>query len=33
MMIDGEAYGKLTPDKARSIIREILKKESEKEGV
>ncbi|KXG77691.1 NADP-reducing hydrogenase subunit HndA [Fervidicola ferrireducens] len=33
MMIDGEAYGKLTPDKARSIIREILKKETEKEGV
>ncbi|MCF6095494.1 NADH-quinone oxidoreductase subunit NuoE [Thermovorax subterraneus] len=33
MMIDGEAYGKLTPDKARGIIREILKKETEKEGV
>jgi len=30
MMIDGEAYGKLTPDKARSVIREILKKEAEK---
>lgn len=27
MMIDGEAYGKLTPDKARQIIKEIYKKE------
>jgi NADH-quinone oxidoreductase subunit E len=27
MMIDGEAYGKLTPDKARQVIREIYKKE------
>jgi NADH-quinone oxidoreductase subunit E len=27
MMIDGEAYGKLTPDKARQIVREIYKKE------
>ncbi|MGB9812063.1 MAG: NADH-quinone oxidoreductase subunit NuoE [Thermovenabulum sp.] len=27
MMIDGEAYGKLTPDRAREIIREIYNKE------
>jgi len=27
MMIDGEAYGKLTPDKARQVIKEIYKKE------
>lgn len=27
MMIDGETYGKLTPDKARQIVREIYKKE------
>lgn len=27
MMINGETYGKLTPDKAKSIIREIMKKE------
>lgn len=30
MMIDGEAYGKLTPDKARNVIREILRKETAK---
>lgn len=27
MMINGETYGKLTPDKARDIIRQIYKKE------
>jgi NADH-quinone oxidoreductase subunit E len=27
MMINGEAYGKLTPDKARQIIRDIYRKE------
>lgn len=27
MMIDGEAYGRLTPDKARKIIREMVEKE------
>ncbi|SKC83666.1 NADH-quinone oxidoreductase subunit NuoE [Maledivibacter halophilus] len=31
MMIDGETYGNLTPDKARKIIREI--KENESKGV
>jgi NADH-quinone oxidoreductase subunit E len=29
MMINGEAYGKLTADKARKIIRDIYKKEKE----
>ncbi|QSQ09323.1 NADP-reducing hydrogenase subunit HndA [Koleobacter methoxysyntrophicus] len=29
MMINGETYGKLTPDKARSIIREIYERENE----
>jgi NADH-quinone oxidoreductase subunit E len=29
MMINGEAYGKLTADKARNIIRDIYKKEKE----
>ncbi|ATW24034.1 NADH-quinone oxidoreductase subunit NuoE [Candidatus Formimonas warabiya] len=28
MMINGEAYGKLTPDSARKVIREIYKKET-----
>lgn len=28
MMINGETYGKLTPDKAKSIIRDIIKKEN-----
>jgi NADH-quinone oxidoreductase subunit E len=27
MMIDGETYGKLTPDKARQVIKEIYQKE------
>jgi len=27
MMVDGETYGKLTPDKARQVIKEIYKKE------
>ncbi len=27
MMIDGEAYGKLTPDKARQVVKEIYEKE------
>ncbi|ADL07027.1 NADH-quinone oxidoreductase subunit NuoE [Thermosediminibacter oceani] len=30
MMIDGEAYGKLTPDKARDVIRDIYKRETGK---
>lgn len=30
MMIDGEAYGKLTPDKARQIISDIYDKEQRK---
>ncbi len=29
IMIDGEAYGKLTPDSARQIVRDIYKKEKE----
>lgn len=29
MMINGEAYGKLTPDKAKQIIRDFYKKEKE----
>lgn len=29
MMINGEAYGKLTPDKARRVIKDIYKKEKE----
>lgn len=35
MMINGRAYGPLTPDKARQIIREIyaLEKQTEREGV
>ncbi|TYP52446.1 NADH-quinone oxidoreductase subunit NuoE [Thermosediminibacter litoriperuensis] len=30
MMIDGEAYGKLTPDKARDVIRDIYRRETGK---
>jgi len=30
MMIDGEAYGMLTPDKARQIVRDIYDKEQKK---
>ena len=35
MMINGRAYGPLTPDKARQIIREIyaLEEQKEREGV
>ncbi|NMC27770.1 MAG: NAD(P)H-dependent oxidoreductase subunit E, partial [Syntrophomonadaceae bacterium] len=35
MMINGRAYGPLTPDKARQIIREIytLEQQKEREGV
>lgn len=33
MMINGEAYGKLTPSKAIAIIRDIYKKEKEGEAV
>lgn len=33
MMINGETYGKLTPEKAKSIIRDIRKKETARQEV
>jgi NADH-quinone oxidoreductase subunit E len=33
MMIDGETYGKLTPDKARQVIKDIYKKEKTEQEV